>query len=111
MNLEDLEIDVKDHEYKKDNISREQMKVREQNRIRQLAFKVWQRMPRDYKSFRMVAQHLLKNTHRYKKGESSENEEILVAKKEENSELLKQELESPEKEKKSLNKVYSTTKY
>ena len=40
-------------------------KVREQNRIRQLAFKARATMPKDYKSFCLVASHLVRNAHRY----------------------------------------------
>ena len=40
-------------------------KIREQNRIRQLAFKVRGKMPKDYKSFCQVAVHLVHNAHRY----------------------------------------------
>ena len=40
-------------------------KVKEQNRIRQLAFKIRPKMPKDYKSYCLVAAHLLKNAHRY----------------------------------------------
>ena len=41
--------------------------MREQNRIHQMAFKVWKKMPKDFKSFQMVAEHLLRNAHRYYK--------------------------------------------
>ena len=40
-------------------------KVKEQNRIRQLAFKARSSMPKDYKSFCLVAAHFIKNAHRY----------------------------------------------
>ena len=40
-------------------------KVKEQNRIRQWAFKACEKMPKDFKSFCMVAEHLAKNAHRY----------------------------------------------
>ena len=40
-------------------------KIKEQNRIRQLAFKAWDKMPKDFKSFCLVAAHLVKNAHRY----------------------------------------------
>ena len=55
------------------NISTED-KVREQNRIRQLAFKARQKMPKDYKTFCLVASHLVKNAHRYYNGDSECNE-------------------------------------
>ena len=42
-------------------------KVKEQNRICQLAFKARKKMPKDYKSFCLVAEHLAKNAHRYYK--------------------------------------------
>ena len=42
-----------------------QEKNSEQNRIRQLAFKACEKMPKDYKSFCVVAAHLMKNAHRY----------------------------------------------
>ena len=44
-------------------------KVREQNCIRQLAFKVRDKMPKDYKTFLLVAAHLVRNAHRYWKHE------------------------------------------
>ena len=49
-----------------------EQKVREQNRIRQFAYKVREKMPKDYESYCLVAAHLVKNAYRYKK----ENEEI-----------------------------------
>ena len=51
-------------------------KVREQNRIRQLAFKARGYMPKDYRSYCLVAAHLVKNAHRYYKDEDVKNEEI-----------------------------------
>ena len=62
----DLKLDVKTHELKMPQLSSDQSKVREQNRIRQIAFKVRQKMPKDYKSYKMVAEHLLRNADRYK---------------------------------------------
>ena len=38
-------------------------KIKEQNRIRQLAFKARDKMPKDFKSFCLVAAHLVKNAH------------------------------------------------
>ena len=74
--------DVKEHldvKYKQDNstgkikgLSTDE-KVREQNRIRQLAFKVRERMPKDYKSFVLIAAHLVKNAHRYYAPQEIEN--------------------------------------
>ena len=46
-------------------------KVKEQNRIRQLAFKARAKMPKDYKSFCLVAEHLMRNAHRYYQGNSA----------------------------------------
>ena len=43
----------------------EKSKVKEQNRIRQLAFKAREKMPKDFKSFCKVAAHLVKNAHHY----------------------------------------------
>ena len=42
-----------------------QDKVKEQNRICHLAKTAREKMPRDYKSFCMVAAHLVKNAHRF----------------------------------------------
>ena len=42
-------------------------KLKEQNRIRQLAFKARAKMPKDYNLFYKVAAHLFKNAHRYYK--------------------------------------------
>ena len=47
-------------------------KVKEQNRIRQFAFKVREKMPKDYKSYCLVAAHLVRNAHRYYKEEWKE---------------------------------------
>ena len=47
------------------NALNDQEKLREQNRIRQLAFKLWQKLPKDYETFCKVASHLYKNAHRY----------------------------------------------
>ena len=65
----DLKIDCKKYE----GCSTEE-KVREQNRIRQLAKTAREKMPKDYESFCLVAAHLVKNAHRYY---SNENEEKL----------------------------------
>ena len=65
----DLKIDCKKYE----GCSTEE-KVREQNRIRQLAKTAREKMPKDYESFHLVAAHLVKNAHRYY---SNENEEKL----------------------------------
>ena len=43
--------------------------MKEQNRIRQLAKTAREKMPKDYKSFCLVAAHLAKNAHRYYIGE------------------------------------------
>ena len=53
-------------------------KVKEQNRIRQIAFKVRAKMPKDYKSFMQVATHLIKNAHRYHSAEELNNADITV---------------------------------
>ena len=42
-------------------------KVKEQNRIQQLAYKAREKMPKDFKSFCLVAAHLVRNAHRYYK--------------------------------------------
>ena len=78
-NSEDLwnNLDVKDTEdfdmKLEDNrpLSTEE-KVRQQNRIRQMAFKARQILPKDFKSFCLVAAHLIKNAHRYFKVDSSD---------------------------------------
>ena len=44
-------------------------KVKEQNRIRQLAFKIRQIMPKDQRTYSLVAAHLVKNAYRYYKDE------------------------------------------
>ena len=63
---EDLQqdLDVK-MDRKNFQIMSTEEKVKEQNRIRQLAFKDREKMPKDYKSFVLVAAHLIKNAHRY----------------------------------------------
>ena len=50
-----------------------EQKIKEQNRIRQLAFKIRDKMPIDYRTFCLVAAHLVKNAHRYFK-ENNENQ-------------------------------------
>ena len=49
-------------------------KVKEQNRICQLAYRAREKMPKDYKSFCLVAAHLVKNAHRYFAAEAIQNE-------------------------------------
>ena len=39
--------------------------MKEQNRIRQMAIRAREKMPKDYRSFCLVAAHLVKNAHRY----------------------------------------------
>ena len=58
---------------KKNGLSPEE-KIRQQNRIRQLAYKAREKMPKDYDSFMLVAAHLLKNAHRYYKNEDLQRE-------------------------------------
>ena len=66
---EDFDLKMKDNEEKvAKGISAEE-KCREQNRIRQLAFKACEKMPKDYKSFCSVAAHLYCNAHQYYKEE------------------------------------------
>ena len=57
-------------------------KVKEQNRIRQLAFKVREKMPKDYRSYCLVAAHLVRNAHRYHKEEVPENVRAEIIKEE-----------------------------
>ena len=57
----DEDLDVKEKPF---DVSAEE-KCKQQNRIHQLAFKAREKMPKDYKSFCMVAAHLTKNAHRY----------------------------------------------
>ena len=52
--------EIKYVEEKPRGLSPEQ-KVKEQNRIRQLAFKARTKMPKDIKSFLLVTSHLVKN--------------------------------------------------
>ena len=61
------DLDVKDisSQMKKSSEVTTKDKVKQQNRIRQLAFKACERMPKDYKSFCLVTEHFLKNAHRY----------------------------------------------
>ena len=40
-------------------------KTKQQNRIRQMAFKTCKKMPKDYKSFCLVTAHFMKNAHHY----------------------------------------------
>ena len=53
-------------------LSEEGGKFREQNRICQIAFKVRQKMPKDYESFCKVASHLSRNADRYFKSDKEE---------------------------------------
>ena len=72
---EDLDVkDVKDliadgiensGAHKRKRLLSTEEKNKEQNRIRQLAFKARHKMPKDFKSFCLVAGHLVKNAHRY----------------------------------------------
>ena len=64
-NQEDLkdEIDVK-VDLSERGMSAEK-KVKEQNRIRKMAMRAREKMPKDYPSFCLVAAHLVKNAHRY----------------------------------------------
>ena len=57
-------------------------KVREQNRIRQAAYKAREKMPKDYKSFCLVTAHLIRNAHRYYGADEVKNEEMKVTKEE-----------------------------
>ena len=50
--------------------------MKEQNQIRQLAFKARGKMPKDYKLFCLVMAHLVKNAHRYYKDALQETEQI-----------------------------------
>ena len=53
-------------------------KVRQQNRIRQFAYKVREKMPKDYESYCLVAAHLIKNAHRYYNVESDVKSQVGV---------------------------------
>ena len=68
--LDDIKKDFK-LENEKYNGKSSEDKSREQNRIRQLAYKVRERMPKDYDTFMRVATHLVKNAHRYHSKESA----------------------------------------
>ena len=61
------DLDVKDisSQMKESSEVTPKDKVKQQNRIRQLAFKARKRMPKDYKSFCLVTEHFFKNAHRY----------------------------------------------
>ena len=88
-----LKLEVKSLEHKGKSLSGDE-KMKEQNRIRQIAFKVRQKMPKDYDSFCKVAEHLVKNAHRYKKLENAEevgNEFLFKVKNEEMSPEIKKE--------------------
>ena len=50
-------------------------KVREQNRIRQLAHKIRQKMPKDRRTYFLVAAHLVKNVNRCRKADPSDVKE------------------------------------
>ena len=92
----DLKLDVKSIDHKTDEKSRED-KIKEQNRIRQMAFRIRQKMPKDYETYCSVAEHLMKNAHRYQKPvEEIKVDEIVHVKKEETFEV-KKEIESPVK--------------
>ena len=53
-------------------------KLKEKSRIRQLAFKSREKMPKDYKSFCLVTAHLARNAHRYyKESEQSLPQEFI----------------------------------
>ena len=62
----DLKLDVKSLDPKSSESSSED-KTKKQNRIRQMAFKIRKKMPKDYNSFKLVLDHLVKNTPRYYK--------------------------------------------
>ena len=70
------------------------VKAKEKNRIRQLAFKVREKMPKDYKSFVSVANHLVKNAYRY--------HNIDELKKDENTEEIKLERPIQQEDEKSI---------
>ena len=56
--------------------------AKEKNHIRQLAFKAREKMPKDYKSFCLVAEHLFRNVHRYKKEKTICEDSSEITKKE-----------------------------
>ena len=63
--MDDEDLDVKEFLPERNKCLSAKEKVKEQNRIRQLAFKAREKMPKDFKSFCLVAAHLVKNAHRY----------------------------------------------
>ena len=67
----EVKVDCKDKSAEK--ILSTDQKVKEQNRIRQLAKKAREKMPKDYKSFCMVAAHPVRNAHHYYDGNPDEN--------------------------------------
>ena len=84
-----LKLDVKEHEMSSEE------KVREQNCIHQLAFKLHQKMPRDFKSYQMVVEHLMRNTHRYNKMDEDMHHEVSDMKMKEICDIsVKKEVES-----------------
>ena len=101
------EFDFKSSSCRGHGLSPEE-KVKEQYRIRQLAFKAREKMPKDYRSFCLVAAHLVKNAHRYFQHDYVDEESL----KEEKSSQLKKEVsfcknepvENKEDECKEINK-------
>ena len=57
------QVDLKVKCKKTGNSSSTEEKVKQQNRIRQLAKTAREKMPKNYKSFCLVAAHLVKNAH------------------------------------------------
>ena len=58
-------------------------KIKEQNRIRQCAYKLRGKMPKDLKTFMLVASHLIKNAHRYWDVDRDEAQKIKIEAEEE----------------------------
>ena len=73
---EDLndQIDVK-LDVKSNRMSAEE-KVKEQNRIRKMAMRAREKLPKYYKSFCLVTAHLVKNAHRYYPEEKVKNDKM-----------------------------------
>ena len=82
----DVKLDVKSLDVKTTHLSSED-KLKEQNHIRQLAYKVRKKMPKDFPTFCKVAEHLIKNAYRYNKSDDDFQEHLVDVKEEEKLEV------------------------
>ena len=67
-------------------------KIKEQNRISQLAKTAREKMPKDYRSFCMVAAHLVKNAHHYYDSNAEEVKQVKVEDKEADLKSLEEDI-------------------